>query len=105
MSVALDRPRAANHFSADIVDAAEIAEAIGVSEATVKTNAAAWTRQHGFPCRLRPFGWHWSRAAIRRWMGVVSNVGDDIETGAEPPRLTIVDEQRADLEARYGGRR
>ncbi|MCE7026396.1 hypothetical protein [Jiella avicenniae] len=109
MTAALERGLApANHFSADVVDAAEIAETLGIDEALVRRDAAEWSRKYGFPRRLRPFGWFWSRAAIRRWMLVASGEGpkdDDADAGtAEIRPLSIVAQQRAALAARYGGR-
>ena len=102
MTAALERTGPRADLAEDLVTAAELAEAIGLPENEVRARAAAWTREHGFPCRLRPFGWIWSRNAIRQWMRSASSKTE--EFAIETPPLTIVGEQRAALTERYGGR-
>lgn len=89
---------------------AEVAEALGVSEAWLRRHHRTLSDERGFPRRL-PTGWRWPRRLVELWL-TTGGIGrsplrpanDDAPADDAEGLAALVDAQRASLTERYGGR-
>lgn len=85
------------------VTAAEVAQALRITEDELRRRWRYLHKHKGFPHKLN--GWVWARASIEAWIAADGAGRDATPAEAEPPIGFLAANQNRSLAARYAGGR